>query len=123
VPCMPRVSCMLQDAFKSVSACLKALCIDECALTVLAKKDRKHMSEYILLLVYLVLSIVPSMTILGLSFVFSTHKPDPKKVAAYECGFDPFDDARARFDIRFHLTDGGRKKKEILWGETAHREA
>jgi NADH:ubiquinone oxidoreductase subunit 3 (subunit A) len=61
------------------------------------------MSEYTPLLVYLVLSIVLSMTILGLSFVFSTQKADPEKVSAYECGFDPFDDARARFDIRFYL--------------------
>ena len=35
--------------------------------------------------------------------MFSTQKADPEKVSAYECGFDPFDDARARFDIRFYL--------------------
>jgi NADH:ubiquinone oxidoreductase subunit 3 (subunit A) len=41
--------------------------------------------------------------LLGLSFVFSTQKADPEKLSAYECGFDPFDDARGRFDIRFYL--------------------
>ena len=61
------------------------------------------MSEYVPLLVYLVISMVLSMLILSLSFVFSTQKADPEKVSAYECGFDPFDDARARFDIRFYL--------------------
>ena len=61
------------------------------------------MSEYVPLLVYLVISMVLSMLILSLSFVFSTQKTDPEKVSAYECGFDPFDDARARFDIRFYL--------------------
>ena len=61
------------------------------------------MIEYVPLLVYLVISMVLSMLILSLSFVFSTQKADPEKVSAYECGFDPFDDARARFDIRFYL--------------------
>jgi len=61
------------------------------------------MSEYVPLLVYFVISMVLSMLILSLSFVFSTQKADPEKVSAYECGFDPFDDARARFDIRFYL--------------------
>ena len=61
------------------------------------------MSEYVPLLVYLVISIVLSMLILSLPFVVSTQKAAPEKVSAYECGFDPFDDARARFDIRFYL--------------------
>lgn len=61
------------------------------------------MIEYLPLLVYLVISLALALLILGLSFVFSTQKPDPEKVSAYECGFDPFDDARARFDIRFYL--------------------
>ena len=61
------------------------------------------MSEYVPLLVYLVISMVLSMLILSLSFLFYTQIVDPEKVSAYECGFDPFDDARARFDIRFYL--------------------
>ena len=61
------------------------------------------MNEYIPLLLLIVVSFILSMLILGLSFVFSTQKADPEKVSAYECGFDPFDDARARFDIRFYL--------------------
>ena len=31
------------------------------------------------------------------------NKPDPEKVSAYECGFDAFDDARMKFDVRFYL--------------------
>jgi NADH:ubiquinone oxidoreductase subunit 3 (subunit A) len=61
------------------------------------------MIEYLPILVYLGVSSVLSFLILGLSFVFSTQRPDPEKGAAYECGFDPFDDARSRFDIRFYL--------------------
>ncbi len=61
------------------------------------------MNEYIPLLLLIGVSFLLSMLILGLSFVFSTQKTDPEKISAYECGFDPFDDARARFDIRFYL--------------------
>ena len=61
------------------------------------------MIEYLSVLIYLFFSLFLSLLILGLSFVFSTQKPDPEKVSAYECGFDPFDDARSRFDIRFYL--------------------
>ena len=61
------------------------------------------MIEYTPILIYLGISLLLSLLILGLSFVFSTQKADPEKVSAYECGFDPFDDARGRFDIRFYL--------------------
>ena len=66
-------------------------------------KKEECMNEYIPLLLLIGVSFLLSMLILGLSFVFSTQKADPEKVSAYECGFDPFDDARARFDIRFYL--------------------
>ena len=61
------------------------------------------MIEYAPILLYLGVSLALSFFILGLSFVFSTQKADPEKLSAYECGFDPFDDARSRFDIRFYL--------------------
>ena len=41
--------------------------------------------------------------ILGLSYILASQKSDTEKVSAYECGFDPFDDARSTFDVRFYL--------------------
>jgi len=38
-----------------------------------------------------------------LSFLVSTSNPDTEKLSAYECGFDPYEDARNTFDIRFYL--------------------
>jgi NADH:ubiquinone oxidoreductase subunit 3 (subunit A) len=62
------------------------------------------MVEYIPILAFLVVSSILSVLILSLSFIFGTvPKEDPEKLSAYECGFDPFDDARSRFDIRFYL--------------------
>jgi len=37
------------------------------------------------------------------SGVLATQKPDSEKLSAYECGFEAFDDARSRFDVRFYL--------------------
>ena len=36
-------------------------------------------------------------------FLVAYRNPDPEKLSAYECGFNPFDDARMKFDIRFYL--------------------
>jgi NADH:ubiquinone oxidoreductase subunit 3 (subunit A) len=41
--------------------------------------------------------------IIGLSYSFSITNPDVEKVSAYECGFDPYEDSRNVFDVRFYL--------------------
>ena len=61
------------------------------------------MTEYLGILVFIVVSTVVSLVVFGLSYVVSTKRPDSEKVSAYECGFDPFDDARTTFDVRFYL--------------------
>jgi NADH:ubiquinone oxidoreductase subunit 3 (subunit A) len=38
-----------------------------------------------------------------ITIFFSNYKPDKEKLSAYECGFDPFDDARMKFEIHFYL--------------------
>jgi NADH:ubiquinone oxidoreductase subunit 3 (subunit A) len=48
-------------------------------------------------------SFILSLIILTLSYNFSTYNPDTEKVSAYECGFDPYEDARNVFDVRFYL--------------------
>ena len=60
-------------------------------------------SEYGNIFVYFVLSSLISFVLIGLSYLFATKKIDHEKVSAYECGFNPFDDARSTFDIRFYL--------------------
>lgn len=62
------------------------------------------MSEFSPILIYLVISLLVSLILLGLPFLFSSNSSTyPEKLSAYECGFDPFGDARSRFDIRFYL--------------------
>jgi NADH:ubiquinone oxidoreductase subunit 3 (subunit A) len=61
------------------------------------------MIEYTGIFIYFIFALALSVLILGLSFTFATRKADPEKISPYECGFDPFDDARSRFDIQFYL--------------------
>jgi NADH:ubiquinone oxidoreductase subunit 3 (subunit A) len=62
------------------------------------------MIEFVAIFIYLIVSLLLSLLLVGLPFVLGTpYKPDPEKVSPYECGFDPFDDARNQFDIRFYL--------------------
>lgn len=53
--------------------------------------------------VLLIFAIILSSIIIFLSYSFSSSTPDVEKVSAYECGFDPYEDARNVFDVRFYL--------------------
>lgn len=44
-----------------------------------------------------------SGVVLSLSYVLAIQAPDSEKTSSYECGFEPFDDARNRFDVRFYI--------------------
>jgi NADH:ubiquinone oxidoreductase subunit 3 (subunit A) len=61
------------------------------------------MFEYLNILSLLFISIILSIVIIALSYFLVAQQLDPEKVSAYECGFEPFDDARNTFDIRFYL--------------------
>lgn len=59
--------------------------------------------EYLPILIFLVVAIGISAIMLIASFILAKQKPDSEKLSAYECGFEAFDDARSRFDVRFYL--------------------
>lgn len=59
--------------------------------------------EYLSILVFLMVGIGISVLVLGLSYILAPQKSDTEKVSAYECGFDPFEDTRSSFDVRFYL--------------------
>lgn len=60
-------------------------------------------AEYGGILLGLGLCLVLAIVFAGLSYVVSAKQADVEKVSAYECGFDPFDDTRKTFDVRFYL--------------------
>ena len=61
------------------------------------------LQTYLPLVIFIGIAFVISAAILVAPFVIAVNKPDPEKVSAYECGFDAFDDARMKFDVRFYL--------------------
>jgi NADH-quinone oxidoreductase subunit A len=61
------------------------------------------LEEYSPILFLFVFSILLAVVILGLSYVVGVQNPDSEKLSAYECGFDPYEDARNSFDVRFYL--------------------
>ena len=61
------------------------------------------LAEYLPILIFLGIAIGLSGVILIASFIVARQKPDSEKLSAYECGFEAFDDARGKFDVRFYL--------------------
>ena len=61
------------------------------------------MLEYFYLLIYILLSLFLSIIIFLLSYILAIQTYDSEKLSAYECGFQPFEDARNKFDIKFYL--------------------
>lgn len=61
------------------------------------------LQEYFFVFIFLIFSIFLSFIIFGLSYTLAINKPDTEKLSPYECGFDPYEDARQAFDVRFYL--------------------
>ena len=59
--------------------------------------------EYLPVVIFLAIAAVLSVLFIVLTTLFAPKKPDPEKLSAYECGFNAFDDARMKFDVRFYL--------------------
>src|SRR5215471_10774959 len=61
------------------------------------------LSEYFPILVFLVIAGGMALAMVGLSYVAAKQNPNSEKLSPYECGFEPFEDARVRFDVRYYL--------------------
>ena len=59
--------------------------------------------NYIVLLICISFSLLLGLIIFGLSYFLAVQNPDAEKMSAYECGFEPFEDARNKFDVRFYI--------------------
>ena len=61
------------------------------------------LSEYFPILVFIAIGGFIAMAMVGGSLLAAKQRPYAEKLSAYECGFEPFDDARRKFDVRFYL--------------------
>ncbi|NDV01469.1 NADH-quinone oxidoreductase subunit A [Pseudoroseicyclus tamaricis] len=61
------------------------------------------LAEYLPIIIFLGLALLVGALLIVAALVIAVRNPEPEKVSAYECGFNAFDDARMKFDVRFYL--------------------
>ena len=80
-------------------------------ITDLLKKNIEHFSfqvsvfkeEYLTLFTFLTVAIILALVIAVLSYTLTSQKPESEKLSSYECGFEPYEDTKHRFDVKFCL--------------------
>ena len=75
----------------------------EVSPTMQALQASSILSDYLPLVLFIGVSAVIGLALLIAPFAIAYSKPDAEKLSAYECGFNAFDDARMKFDVRFYL--------------------
>ena len=61
------------------------------------------LKDYFPIMLFLIIALGLSFAFVIVNYLVSPKKPDPEKLSAYECGFEPFNDSRMEFDVRFYL--------------------
>jgi NADH-quinone oxidoreductase subunit A len=59
--------------------------------------------DYLPIIIFMGVSAGITLMLMLAPLIFAYRNPDPEKLSAYECGFEAFDDARMKFDVRFYL--------------------
>jgi NADH-quinone oxidoreductase subunit A len=62
-----------------------------------------YLLQYLPILIFLGIAVGMAVIIMVATLLIARQRPDPEKLSPYECGFEPFEDARGRFDVRFYL--------------------
>ena len=65
--------------------------------------DRKMLEQYFPILLFIVVGLAVGVVPVILGSVLGPNRPDSEKLSPYECGFEAFEDARMRFDVRYYL--------------------
>ena len=71
--------------------------MNDAAFNVLLLRD------YLPIVIFIGVALAIGGALMVAPFLIAVRNPDPEKVSAYECGFNAFDDARMKFDVRFYL--------------------
>ncbi len=61
------------------------------------------LAEYLPIVIFLAVAIGLAMAVVLIPYIVAPKLPDEEKLSSYECGFEPFSDARGQFDVRFYL--------------------
>lgn len=61
------------------------------------------LAEYFPILLFIIVALAIGVAPLALGKLLGPNRPDPEKLSPYECGFEAFEDARMKFDVRYYL--------------------
>ncbi|ALG67826.1 NADH-quinone oxidoreductase subunit A [Beggiatoa leptomitoformis] len=61
------------------------------------------LEDYFPILLFIIIGILVGVAPIGIGFLLGAHRPDQEKNSPYECGFEAFEDARMKFDVRYYL--------------------
>jgi NADH-quinone oxidoreductase subunit A len=61
------------------------------------------LENYLPILIFIVIGFIIGSVMMGMGFMLGSRKPDSEKDSPYECGFEAFEDARMKFDVRYYL--------------------
>jgi NADH-quinone oxidoreductase subunit A len=64
---------------------------------------RRAMENYFPILMFVLVGVAVGVLPVAMGFILAPSRPDPEKLSPYECGFEAFEDARMKFDVRFYL--------------------
>ena len=59
--------------------------------------------EYVGIFMFLIVAIALALVIAVLSYILTSQKPESEKLSSYECGFEPYEDTRHKFEVKFCL--------------------
>ena len=63
----------------------------------------EFLKDYLPIILFLIIALGLSFAFVVINYIAAPSRPDPEKLSAYECGFEPFNDSRMEFDVRFYL--------------------
>ncbi|BAU48967.1 NADH:ubiquinone oxidoreductase subunit A [Sulfurifustis variabilis] len=61
------------------------------------------LQNYVPILIFMLVALGLGVVMISLGRFLGPHKPDPRKLSPYECGFEAFEDTRMKFDVRYYL--------------------
>src|SRR5690606_23366119 len=65
--------------------------------------SKMSLEQYLPVLLFILVGIAIGILPQVLGYVLGPNRPDPEKNSPYECGFEAFEDARMKFDVRYYL--------------------
>lgn len=75
----------------------------DCSKNVFYRGGVLNLEAYFPVLLFILIAIVVGVAPIALGRVIGPHRPNAQKLSTYECGFEPFEDSRMKFDVRYYL--------------------